>query len=148
MAAALSAKVYFATSKADIDAKGREAIAAAATWIKGGTRKVAITGYTDRTSSAEISAELFKRRALAVRAAREAACVVQDCIVMKEPVLGRGRRGRRRRRGEAGRDCGQIGRAGCSRRVPISGDGSLSSGAFGTRYRFPASRPTQYSDQG
>jgi cytochrome c oxidase subunit 2 len=88
VAAALPAKVYFASGQADVDAKGREAIAAAATWLKGeSARKVAITGYTDRTGSAEINAELSKRRALAVRAALETAGVAQDRIVMEKPVF-------------------------------------------------------------
>ncbi len=88
IAAALPAKVYFATGQADIDSKGREAVATVATWVKSeAARKVAITGYTDRTGSAETNAELSKRRALAVRAALEAAGVAQDRIVMEKPVF-------------------------------------------------------------
>ena len=88
VAGALPVKVYFASGKADIDAKGTDAIATAAAWLSGeAARKVAITGYTDRTGSAETNAELSKSRALAVRAALEAKGVAQDRIVMEKPVF-------------------------------------------------------------
>jgi cytochrome c oxidase subunit 2 len=75
--------VNFASDKANIDAKGTDAIAAAAAWLSGeAARKVA-----DRTGSAETNAELSKSRALAVRAALEAKGVAEDRIVMEKPVF-------------------------------------------------------------
>ena len=86
--AGMPAKVYFATGMATIDAKGSEAVATAAKWLKDDAgRKVALTGYTDKTGDTATNEKLAKDRALAVRAALEAAGVAGDRIEMKAPMF-------------------------------------------------------------
>ena len=85
---AMPAKVYFDTGSATINIKGGEAIANAATWMKAdASRKVAITGYTDKTGDLASNEKLAKDRALAVRAALEAAGVTTANIEMKPPLF-------------------------------------------------------------
>lgn len=46
---------------------------------------MSLSGYTDKTGSADANAELAKHRAQAVRDALKAAGVAEDRIIMKKP---------------------------------------------------------------
>jgi Bacterial protein of unknown function (DUF937)/OmpA family len=82
------AKVYFETGKAEVGSESSAVIrAAAAALAKRNAPKVAVTGYTDRTGDEAANRELAKNRAMAVKAALEAAGVNSSRIESKEPVF-------------------------------------------------------------
>ncbi|MBN3791447.1 cytochrome c oxidase subunit II [Burkholderia sp. Ac-20353] len=84
-AAALST-IYFETGKSTLPADAQSAIAAAADYAKAHPdAKLALSGFTDKTGSADANAELAKHRAQAVRDALKAAGVAEDHIIMKKP---------------------------------------------------------------
>ncbi|WP_323122602.1 cytochrome c oxidase subunit II [Burkholderia alba] len=84
--AALPATVYFETGKSDLPADAKDAIAAAADYAKAHPdAKLALSGFTDKTGSADVNAELAKHRAQAVRDALKAAGVTEDRIILKKP---------------------------------------------------------------
>lgn len=78
--------VYFETGKSVLPADAKAAIAAAADYAKAHPdAKLALSGFTDKSGSADANAELAKRRAQAVRDALKAAGVAEDHIVLKKP---------------------------------------------------------------
>ncbi|MBB1653447.1 MULTISPECIES: OmpA family protein [Delftia] len=77
-------KFYFASAKAELAAGANEALADVVAGVQGGKRAV-ISGYHDATGSAELNAELAKKRALAVQAALSALGVAQDKVELKKP---------------------------------------------------------------
>ena len=82
------AKVYFETGKAEVGSESSAVIkAAAAALTKRNATKVAVTGYTDKTGDEAANRELAKNRAMAVKAALEAAGVSPSRIESKEPVF-------------------------------------------------------------
>ncbi|KVO07806.1 cytochrome c oxidase subunit II [Burkholderia ubonensis] len=84
-AAALST-IYFETGKGTLPADAQSAIAAAADYAKAHPdAKLALSGFTDKSGSADANAELAKRRAQAVRDALKAAGVAEDHIILKKP---------------------------------------------------------------
>ena len=85
--AALPVRLYFATGKKDMPGDAKQSIDAALAFLKGKSNaKVDITGYTDKTGDSVANLALAKERALAVRAALEAAGVSRDQIIMKPPA--------------------------------------------------------------
>ena len=87
ISAALPAKLYFATGKREMPGDAKQSIDAALAFLKGKSNsKVDITGYTDKTGDSAANLTLAKERALAVRAALEAAGVSRDQIIMKPPA--------------------------------------------------------------
>jgi cytochrome c oxidase subunit 2 len=84
--AGLPASIYFETGKNTLPADAAAAVQAAAAYIKAHPdAKLALSGFTDATGSAEKNAELAKTRAQAVRDALKAAGVPEDRIVLKKP---------------------------------------------------------------
>ncbi len=81
------AKVYFETGKAEIGAEGSAVIKSAAAVLAKDSTKIEVTGYTDKTGDSAANQELAKSRALAVKAALEAAGVSADRIESKPPVF-------------------------------------------------------------
>lgn len=77
-------KFYFASAKAELAVGSNEALAGVVSGVQGGKRAV-ISGYHDATGSAELNAELAKKRAVAVQAALVALGVVQDKVELKKP---------------------------------------------------------------
>ena len=95
----LPAKLYFVTGKKDLPADAKESIDVALAFLKGNSRaKFDITGYTDKTGDRVANLDLAKERAIAVRAALEAAGVKREQIIMKPPaeVAGGGNKEARR----------------------------------------------------
>ena len=87
VASALPAKLYFVTGRKDLPVDAKESIDAALAFLTGKSgMKVDITGYTDKTGDRVANLELAKERAIAVRAALEAAGVRRDQINMKPPA--------------------------------------------------------------
>lgn len=85
-AAALPFQVFFASGQDALDAPAQAALKAAADYLKANPgQKVALSGYVDATGSADVNADLAKRRAQAVRGALEAAGVAGDCIDLHKP---------------------------------------------------------------
>ncbi|MBE0632313.1 MAG: OmpA family protein, partial [Burkholderia vietnamiensis] len=85
-AAAAVSTGYFETGKSVLPADAKAAIAAAADYAKAHPdAKLALSGFTDKSGSADANAELAKRRAQAVRDALKAAGVAEDHIVLKKP---------------------------------------------------------------
>ena len=79
-------KIYFTTGKNDIDAAGKEAIAAAAKALAANAAAtIDISGFADSTGNQDQNMELGKQRALAVRDALKAAGVAEARINMKKP---------------------------------------------------------------
>ena len=85
--AAFPAKVYFDTGSATLGADGTKTIAAVAEAIKKNGRKVALTGYTDKTGDTAKNEELAKSRALAMRDALKNAGVPDAALEMKPPLF-------------------------------------------------------------
>ncbi len=81
------AKVYFETGKAEIGSESSAVIKSAAAELARSSSKVELTGYTDKTGDSAANQELAKSRALAVKAALEAAGVGADRIESKPPVF-------------------------------------------------------------
>ncbi|WP_179401172.1 cytochrome c oxidase subunit II [Burkholderia guangdongensis] len=78
--------IYFDTGKSTLPADAQKSIAAAADYAKAHPdAKLAVSGFTDKTGSADANAELSKHRAQAVRDALKAAGVAEDRIVLKKP---------------------------------------------------------------
>lgn len=92
VASADSARVYFETGDASIDAESRQRIADMAQSVRSSDRAVAITGYTDQSGDELVNAELAKNRATAVRDALLNEGVEEGRIVMDPPrsVTGSG----------------------------------------------------------
>ena len=87
VATTLPAMLYFVTGKKDLPADAKESIDAALAFLKSkGGAKVDITGYTDKTGDSVANLGLATERAIAVRAALEAAGVKRDQINMKPPA--------------------------------------------------------------
>ncbi|MGR3909150.1 cytochrome c oxidase subunit II [Burkholderia sp. SR8] len=85
-AAAALSTIYFETGKSALPADAKAAIAAAADYAKAHPdAKLALSGFTDKTGSADANAELAKHRAQAVRDALKAAGVAEDHIILKKP---------------------------------------------------------------
>jgi cytochrome c oxidase subunit II len=85
-ASPLPAKLYFVTGKKELPVDAKVSIDAALAFLKSKTgAKIDITGYTDKTGDRAANLELAKERAVAVRAALEAAGVNRDQINMKPP---------------------------------------------------------------
>jgi cytochrome c oxidase subunit 2 len=85
-ASAALSTIYFETGKSVLPADAKAAIAAAADYAKAHPdAKLALSGFTDKTGSADANAELAKHRAQAVRDALKAAGVAEDHIIMKKP---------------------------------------------------------------
>lgn len=79
-------KIYFATGKNDIDAAGKDAIAAAAkAMAANAAATIDISGFADSTGNQDQNMELGKQRALAVRDALKTAGVAEARINMKKP---------------------------------------------------------------
>ncbi|SAL13914.1 cytochrome c oxidase subunit II [Caballeronia humi] len=85
-AGGLPASIYFETGKSTLPADATAAVEAAAAYAKAHPdAKLALSGFTDATGSADKNAELAKNRAHAVRDALKAAGVAEDRIVLKKP---------------------------------------------------------------
>jgi cytochrome c oxidase subunit 2 len=85
-AGGLPASIYFETGKSTLPADATAAVEAAAAYAKAHPdAKLALSGFTDATGSADKNAELAKNRAQAVRDALKAAGVAEDRIVLKKP---------------------------------------------------------------
>ncbi|WP_341348809.1 cytochrome c oxidase subunit II [Burkholderia contaminans] len=83
-ASAALSTIYFETGKSVLPADAKAAIAAAADYAKAHPdAKLALSGFTDKTGSADANAELAKHRAQAVRDALKAAGVAEDHIILK-----------------------------------------------------------------
>ena len=79
-------KIYFATGKNNIDAAGKEAIAAAVKALAANAAAtIDISGFADSTGNQDQNMELGKQRALVVRDALKAAGVAEARINMKKP---------------------------------------------------------------
>lgn len=85
--AGFPARVFFATDSAAIGPEGTQAINQAAAAAKDGERRVAVTGFTDRTGDRAHNEELAKNRAVAVRDALVAAGVPATSIEMRPPMM-------------------------------------------------------------
>jgi cytochrome c oxidase subunit 2 len=84
--AGLPASVYFATGKSTLPDDAKAAIDAAAAYAKAHPdAKFTLSGFTDRTGSADANAKLAKSRAEAVRDALKAAGIAEDHIILKKP---------------------------------------------------------------
>ncbi|WJF89988.1 cytochrome c oxidase subunit II [Paraburkholderia bonniea] len=84
--AALPASVYFETGKSTLPADAGAAIDAAAAYAKAHPdARFDLSGFTDKTGSADINAKLAKSRAEAVRDALKAAGIAEDHINLKKP---------------------------------------------------------------
>lgn len=82
----LPAAIYFETGKSELPADAKDAIAAAAEYVKAHPdAKLALSGFTDKTGSADANAALAKRRAQIVRDALKTAGVAEDRIILKKP---------------------------------------------------------------
>lgn len=84
---AFPVSVYFQTGKFDIDAEATGRIGAAAAAIRQGSRKVEITGYTDRRGDLAANERLARDRALAVKSALVTAGVPEASITMAQPLF-------------------------------------------------------------
>jgi cytochrome c oxidase subunit 2 len=84
--AALPASVYFATGTSTLPDDAKAAIDAAAAYAKAHPdAKFTLSGFTDKTGSADANAKLAKSRAEAVRDALKAAGIAEDHIILKKP---------------------------------------------------------------
>jgi cytochrome c oxidase subunit 2 len=84
--AALPANVYFETGKSTLPADASAAIDAAAAYAKAHPdAKLTLSGFTDKTGSASLNADLAKTRAQAVRDALQSAGVAQERIILQKP---------------------------------------------------------------
>ncbi len=85
-AAALPIKIFFEVGNAELSSDANQGISGVADYLKeNGSARIAITGYTDKTGSAEKNIELAKGRAKSVREALKAAGVGEDRVTMKPP---------------------------------------------------------------
>ncbi len=89
---AAGASVYFESGSATLDATARGMLAKLAGELAGGTKRVAISGYTDRHGDYAANVDLAKRRAQAVRDALAAGGVPDARLQMRPPqnVVGDG----------------------------------------------------------
>jgi len=89
---AAGASVYFESGSATLDATARGMLAKLAGELAGGTKRVAISGYTDRHGDYAANVDLAKRRAQAVRDALAAGGVPDAHLRMRPPqnVVGDG----------------------------------------------------------
>jgi K(+)-stimulated pyrophosphate-energized sodium pump len=79
-------KVYFETSKTDIDAKDRDALGAVITYLKANaSAKGVISGFHDPRGDKAANEELAKNRAKSVREVLRAAGIDESRIVMQKP---------------------------------------------------------------
>jgi photosynthetic reaction center cytochrome c subunit len=85
------ARVLFAVGKSELDPKALDAIAAASKALTDDAAlKVDLSGFADKTGSADKNMELAKTRAFAVRDALKAAGIAEDRINLRKPefVIG------------------------------------------------------------
>jgi outer membrane protein OmpA-like peptidoglycan-associated protein len=83
---ALPARLYFDSGKGETNAEGKNDLAAVVAQLKAEpARKVAITGYTDKSGNLKLNLVLAKKRALGVRAALLAAGIEKGRIEMRPP---------------------------------------------------------------
>ena len=75
---------YFASGKAELAAGANEALAEVVNGVAQG-KKAVVSGFHDKTGSAEINAELSKQRAFAVRDALVALGASEANIELKKP---------------------------------------------------------------
>jgi membrane fusion protein (multidrug efflux system) len=87
-----SASVYFESGSASLDATARGMLAKLAGQLAGGSKRIAITGYTDRHGDYAANVDLAKRRAAAVRDALTAGGVSDARLQMRPPqnIVGDG----------------------------------------------------------
>jgi len=91
MPAGSLAKLYFATGQKDLPADAAATLAPVLEAVKAGAdRRVAISGFHDRTGNPEANAELAKQRAMAVRDALVTAGVAEARIELRRPVQTEG----------------------------------------------------------
>jgi cytochrome c oxidase cbb3-type subunit 3 len=83
--AATMAKVYFDSGKADVSGEAAKALEEFAAVAKGGTAKLAITGFHDATGSVAQNQELAKQRAFKIRDSLKAAGIAEDRIELRKP---------------------------------------------------------------
>ena len=90
--AAPGASVHFETGSATLDATARAMLAKLAVQAARGSKRVTITGYTDRHGEMAANTDLAKRRAVAVRDALARAGVPDARLAMRPPqnVVGDG----------------------------------------------------------
>jgi outer membrane protein OmpA-like peptidoglycan-associated protein len=89
--AASTATLYFASGQKALAADAAATLAPVLEALKAGAdRRVAISGFHDRTGNAEVNAELAKQRAMAVRDALVAAGVAEARIELRRPVQTEG----------------------------------------------------------
>lgn len=79
-------RFYFARGKSDLAAGAKDALAEAIAAARAG-KKLVISGYHDSTGSAQINAEIAKKRAFAVRDALLAEGVSADSLQLKKPEV-------------------------------------------------------------
>jgi K(+)-stimulated pyrophosphate-energized sodium pump len=77
-------KFFFATGKSELAPGAAGALADVVRGVAEGKRAV-ISGYTDASGDPALNEELAKQRALAVRAALQAAGVADDKVELKKP---------------------------------------------------------------
>jgi photosynthetic reaction center cytochrome c subunit len=86
LAAALPAKLLFATGKDGLTDEARKIVADAAQLLAAEPGvKVTISGFADQSGNVNANMELSKRRAFAVRDALKAAGIAEDRIELKKP---------------------------------------------------------------
>jgi cytochrome c oxidase subunit 2 len=97
--ASSSAKVYFDTGEAALDAASRKTITDVASTARASGSTIALTGYTDQTGNVDQNLALAKSRANAVHDALMAEGLPESNIVMKSPefVTGAGSNAEARR---------------------------------------------------
>ncbi len=79
-------KVLFEVGKSDLGPQAQDVVKAAATLLASNPAvKIALSGYADKTGSADANLELAKQRAFAVRDALKAGGVAEDRIELKKP---------------------------------------------------------------
>lgn len=85
------AKLYFASGQKELPADAVATLGPVLEAVKAGAdRRVAISGFHDRTGNPEVNAELAKQRAMAVRDALVAAGVAETRIELRKPVQTEG----------------------------------------------------------
>jgi len=84
--ASMPATIYFETNKSTLPADAKAAVDAVAAYAKAHPdAKFTLSGFTDKTGSADKNAKLAKARAEAVRDALKAAGIAEDHIILKKP---------------------------------------------------------------
>ena len=82
-----TAKLYFASGKAEVPGDGGAAIQAVVDFIKDNAKaKIAVSGFHDATGDKATNEELAKNRAVAVRDVLKAAGIGEDRIELRKPA--------------------------------------------------------------